>query len=76
MALWRNQKEILKRHALLCGPRPQLHPLALSKEERDGISQLHARKMDTDARARARTEWVESRASVWAARFGWGGSLF
>ena len=49
MSLRRNQKEVLKLHALRRRALRQPNTPVLSKEESNRISQLHASKMNTDA---------------------------
>jgi hypothetical protein len=70
MSLGRDQEEVLKRHRLRRRARCQPQTLAFTEEERNGISHLHARKMDTNAGSGTCTEGVESCSGVGRMRFG------
>jgi hypothetical protein len=70
MRLWCNQKEVLKLHAFRRCASGQSDPSALPEEERDRVSQLHTREMNTDTRARSRAKRVERRSSIGRVCFG------
>lgn len=65
MRLRRDQKEILKLHTL--GRRARRKPDTLALPEHEGycISQLHACKMNANARPRTSTKGVESSLGSW-----------
>jgi hypothetical protein len=69
MCLWSNQKEVLKLHTFRRRAVRQLDTLALSEKECNGISQLHARKVNANTRPCTHTEGMEGRFSGRRERF-------
>jgi hypothetical protein len=60
MCLGRNQEEVDKFHTLGRCSLPQLAALAQAEKESNGVSQLHAREVNTDAVPCTSAERMES----------------
>jgi len=62
--LGRDEEKVKHFHALRSSARSELKTRALAEEVGNGVAELHAGKMDTDARAGADTEGVEGSLAV------------